>query len=255
MSERGSSVGARRGGGSRNVQEVTRVGEPRADVDGGEESEVADLYEARGEDVVEEAADEFDGRTRRARAPAGAKDDGGVVAVDQAVIRDRDPMRVVAEMAKHLLRSAERPLGIHDPGVIVEALATAAGGAIIGIVLELTRGEQRGEFGQKFAAEECAEDMHGKQKRGRGRNPARTIARESAARDETVNVGMKVELAGPGVEDGRDRELRRLGEPCGSRASASSVAAALLSRGAYKRARFRRTSPCSSLGRVKTTWK
>ena len=51
-------------------------------MDSGEEAEVTDLDEARGEDVIEEAADEFDGRTRRARPPAGAKDDGGVVAVD-----------------------------------------------------------------------------------------------------------------------------------------------------------------------------
>jgi hypothetical protein len=53
-----------------------------ADVDGSEETEVADLDEAGGEDVVEKAADEFDGRAGRVGAPAGTKADGGVVEVD-----------------------------------------------------------------------------------------------------------------------------------------------------------------------------
>ena len=194
---------------------MTGVSEPCAGVDGSKEAAVANLHEAIREDMVEEAADEFDGRTGRAVAPAGAKDDGVIVEVDEAVIRDGDAMRVVPEIAKDLLRSAEGTLGVHDPGVIVQALAPAAGGAIIGIVLELTCGEQRGESREKLAAEEFAEDMHGKQKRGGSRNPARAVKRESPARDETVDVRMKVELAGPGVEDGRDRELRRLGEPAG----------------------------------------
>ena len=72
-----------------------------------------------------------------------------------------------------------------------------------------------GEAGEEFAAEERAEDMDGEEKVGRRRNPARAVERESAAGDDAVDVRMKQERAGPGVQDRGDRELRGLGEPLG----------------------------------------
>ena len=40
-----------------------------------------------------------------------------------------------------------------------------------------------------------------------GRTPPPMVGRETAGRDDAVDVGMKLELPGPGVEQGRDAEL------------------------------------------------
>ena len=65
----GAPGSLRRAGDGGGGEQVAGVREARVDVDGGEEAEVADLHEAVGKDVLEKAADEFDGRTRRALAP------------------------------------------------------------------------------------------------------------------------------------------------------------------------------------------
>ncbi len=79
---------------------------------------------------------EFDGRTGGVRAAAGAKDDGRIVDVDEAVVRDRDAMGVLVEIAKDLLRAAEGTLGVRDPTLSVEALPAPPRGAIGRVVVE-----------------------------------------------------------------------------------------------------------------------
>jgi hypothetical protein len=88
------------------------------------------------EEVFEEAADEFDGMTRRAAVTAGAKDQGLVVEMEQAAVGDGDAMGVVAEIAKDLLRSAEGALGVNDPALVVEPLAATTRGAWLRGVVE-----------------------------------------------------------------------------------------------------------------------
>ena len=43
------------------------------------------------------------------------KADAAVLEADQSAIGDRHPMGVTAEISEHLLRAAERTLGVHNP--------------------------------------------------------------------------------------------------------------------------------------------
>ena len=82
---------------------------------------VADAMESRGEDVEEESPDELLGRERHdfrlivVAVVAPVECDLPVFDIHDALIGNRDPVRVTAEVVHHLLRSGERCLGVDDP--------------------------------------------------------------------------------------------------------------------------------------------
>ena len=82
---------------------------------------VADAMESRGEDVEEESPDELLGRERHdfrlivVAVVAPVKCDLPVFDIYDAMIGNRDPVSVAAEVVHHLLRSSERRLGVDDP--------------------------------------------------------------------------------------------------------------------------------------------
>ena len=86
-----------------------------------QEAIVADAMESRGEDVEEEAPDELLGRERHdfrlivVAVVAPVECDLPVFDIHDAMIGNRDPVRVAAEVVHHLLRSGERRLGVDDP--------------------------------------------------------------------------------------------------------------------------------------------
>ena len=211
--ERRSGGLVAREAGSGCGKQVAGVGEACVDVNGGEEAEVTDLDETVGKDVLEKAANELDRVARRGGMPAGAKDDARGVGVDEAGVRNGDAMGVATEVAVHLLRSAKGTLGVDDPTGVVQAPASATSGASLIGVTEVPAGLECGEAGEEFAAEERAEHMDGEEKGGRCRNPACAVEGESAAGDDAMDVRMKLEFAGPGVQDTGDRELRGVLEP------------------------------------------
>ena len=77
-------------------------GELCVDVAGGEQAVMADLDEAFGEDVEDEASKKLVGRESDLRRTACAKGDAVLVEGDEAVIADADTMGVLAEVAKDL---------------------------------------------------------------------------------------------------------------------------------------------------------
>ena len=81
---------------------------------------MANLDEAGGQDVEEEAADELVRAERDGLAVLGGKADGVVVDGHEALIGDADAVGVAAEVAEDLLRRRRRALGVDDPVPAVE---------------------------------------------------------------------------------------------------------------------------------------
>ena len=76
---------------------------------------MADLHEATREDMEEEAPNELVRRERDAAAALGRETNAVGIDALQALIGKTNAMRVAAEVAKDLLRPAERALGVDDP--------------------------------------------------------------------------------------------------------------------------------------------
>ena len=82
---------------------------------------MANAHEATGHDVQEKPAQEFVGVQRQdlhavvVGVVLPPKPDAAVAVIDQSIIRQRDAMRVAAEVVEYLLGTGEGPLRIHDP--------------------------------------------------------------------------------------------------------------------------------------------
>ncbi len=139
-------------------------------------------------------------------AVLGPKRDGGGRDGDKALIREADAVGVAAEVLEESLRPPEGPLHVDEPGGLVESAAGAPWRCGIGR-RELAAGEALLKAGEHLAPKECAQDFDGEEMSLSGGTPSATVGRETAGRDDAVDMGMKLELPGPGVEHGRDAEL------------------------------------------------
>ena len=89
----------------------------------GEEAEVADTHKAARQQVQEEATQELiDAQSHQPLlvAASGVAPAKGHVALgesNQSAVGNGDTMGVGAEIAQHMFRPAERPLGVDDPVV------------------------------------------------------------------------------------------------------------------------------------------
>ena len=87
----------------------------------GQQAEVADLDEARGQDVEQEAADELDrieGHDLDAVVVFGVAPAEAYLAVneiEEPAVSDGDAVGVAGQVLQHMLGSAEGWLGIDDP--------------------------------------------------------------------------------------------------------------------------------------------
>ena len=106
-----------------DMQQLAAAGEFVFAVAVGEKAEVADANEAGGQDVEQEAAEEFDGvesesffgATVAVVFPAEA--DTPLFDLQQAMIGDSDAMSVAAEVVDDLGGAAEGALGVDDPAL------------------------------------------------------------------------------------------------------------------------------------------
>src|SRR5207244_2752622 len=210
---------------------------------GREEAEVADLDEADGEDVEEEAADEFV-RRQAHRAPVlGGEAHARLVGGEQAVVREPDAMGIAAEVAEDLGGAGKRPLRVDDPVVAVELLLQVHEGPWVGErgagagEIESAARVLAGEGGHELPAEQPGGHAHGQEMGATAADAAGAGGREAAAGHEAVEVGMELEVTGPGVEDGghaetgaetvrveAEREERAGGRPEEEREQAPTVA-------------------------------
>src|SRR5437870_2341278 len=145
---------------------------------GREEAEVADLDEADGEDVEEEAADEFV-RRQAHRAPVlGGEAHARLVGGEQAVVREPDAMGIAAEVAEDLRGAGKQPLRVDDPVVAVELLLEAHEGPWVGErgagagEIEAAPRVFAGERGQELPAEQPGEHAQGQEMGATTADPA-----------------------------------------------------------------------------------
>src|SRR6266545_2010001 len=103
-----------------------------AEIAAGQQAVVADLDEAVGQNVEQEAADEFLRGHGDAFAVLGTKADAVFVERDQPVIREAHAMRVPPEIPEDLLRTGERVLRVHHPVLAVEGVLQPTEDAAVG---------------------------------------------------------------------------------------------------------------------------
>ena len=186
----------------------------------GEETEVADTDETTREYMQQEATQEFvDVQSEKSLfvlvgGVSPAEGDLVVQEGNEPAIGNRHAMGVSAEIAKHLIGSAERRLAVDHPSQREKltdqtpeqpGLSQAAKEAV---ELELSGSVSLLERFEKLAAEDLAENRFGEKEAVIvGAHPVRVIARQAAGGDDAVNVRMMLQLLIPGVEDAEEADL------------------------------------------------
>jgi hypothetical protein len=254
----GAARRGRPGDGGAGGEQGSGGGELGGDVARGEQAMMADLDEALGQNVQHEAAEEFVGSQGHPSVAAGTEGDGALVEGDETVIGQAHPVGVSAEIAKDLVAVAEGRFAVHHPALVAELVtevleAVAVGGGRGGAdEPELAEGVGAAQGSEHLAAEQGAEDAHRKEKVGRGGDPALAVARQAASGDDAVDVGVKAQVAPPGVQDAGDAEVGA--EPLSSRPSSRSVSAPQAKSMSNTTSGLTMARRRSSRGRVNTTW-
>jgi hypothetical protein len=106
----------------------TGEGEFGIDVACGIQAEVSDFYEGARQDVKKESAHEFQGRESTDLLAARAENDFIVVDVEQALVRDGNPVGVKTKVAKEGVGFAEGCLGVDHPVLLVERILESGEG-------------------------------------------------------------------------------------------------------------------------------
>ena len=140
----------------------------------GEKSEVADAHEAGWQQMEQESAQELldiQSHEPLLVAMGGVSPLEGDVALgesDQSAVGDGDAMGVGAQIAQHMFRPSEGPLGIDDP-VMAEQYAQPccegarlSQGQKVAVELEHAAMEGAAKSGDELAAEDAAEHLDGK---------------------------------------------------------------------------------------------
>lgn len=176
----------------------------------GKQSVVPDPHEALGQDVEQEAADELNDVEVHHLLFVGI---GGVAVAERnailfdaqdAVVGDRDAMRVGAEIGKHSFGSCERGLRVNDPVATAQLVAEPRNGSV---VAEFSALEGALEAVEEFGAEDLGECANRKQKTFVTRGEEVLLVRgQRASRHDAVQMGMQREVLCPSVEDRGDAE-------------------------------------------------
>jgi len=164
-----------------------------------EETEIADLDETLGQDVLEEAVDELFSREGAERDLAGsgravAKGDLVVFELDQAAVADGDTEDVGSQVLEGSVAVADR-FAVDDPILLPDIGWDGVGEA----------GFLKGVM--EFGPEDSGEGFDGEQEVMVGREPGAVIGGQPTGRDEIVNVRMVGQVASPGVQDADQTEL------------------------------------------------
>ena len=112
------------------------------------------------------------------RGVAPSEGDVAIGESDQPGVRDGDAMGVGAEIAQHMFRSSEGPLGVNDPVVAEQYSQPCSEGARMSqrqkfaVKLKLTSMEGYAESGDELAAEDAAEYADGQEEGTPGGDPS-----------------------------------------------------------------------------------
>ena len=260
---RGASAG---GGTVRRSKQSSGEGESRGPTVIGEKAKLSNADEAAREHVLDEAPEKLHGGERHratltvVRIVLPAKRDALAVKREQAVIADRDSMRIPAEIPEHGGGSAEGRLRIDDPVGAKQRVDKRVP------VSRFAKGGGRAAEIQFAARVRAAQSRQRTCRETPDSRPSR--ARRSSRISGAPSVGDPVRSLRPGRRSARADAGRgfvprcggcsRNRSPhrgvCGSAATSSSVAALARNSRSYRSAALRRHSGLSECGSVKTTW-
>jgi hypothetical protein len=139
--------------------------------------------------------------------------DGLPIEGEQAVIGDRDPMRVSAEIPENVHRAMKGGFGVDNPILSMEPAQKAM--KLLGVgqqrrrpgTVKTAAPVEAFQTGAELTAEDAAEDLYRKKERITRPNPAAMVWRESAGGNHAVNVRMEQKILSPGVQDTDDSDL------------------------------------------------
>jgi hypothetical protein len=121
---------------------------------------------------------------------------------------------VAGEITQHMMRAAERRLGIDDP-VLTEQGAQE--GTECFLILEgfertgereLTHLKSSLQSGDELTAEDATQYADGQEEGIAGMDPAGVIWRETSSWDQTMDMRMSQQILAPGMQDGEESDLR-----------------------------------------------
>jgi hypothetical protein len=175
----------------------------------GQEAVVADSDEAAGEHVEKETLEELDRSQSHdlllvsVSAVLPAERDLILLHGNQALIGERDPVRVASQVIDNLVRAGHGRLRVDHP---ILSCGRREGGRNIGSLrcTETTRTPGFLEGREKLSTEDDREDLHGEEEAGFRGDPPVACGGGAAAGDDRVDVGVKEQGLGPGVQD-RDK--------------------------------------------------
>ena len=133
--------------------------------------------------------------------------------IQQSMVGNRDSVGVAAQVVHHLLRSGEGRFGVNDPFQVVQRIEITA--ESLGILKGRER-RKEAEFagvegllqiGQEQSAEPAGQHPYGQEEIGAARNPAGTVGRDPATRNDTMQVGMKEQVLSPTVQYREEADL------------------------------------------------
>ena len=150
----------------------------------------------------------------RQHGPVVLPFEGHALLVERDQPRVGDAVGVAREIGENGLGSGEGPLGVDDPLGPARSREDGVEGALVGERGEIAEeGEaashmQGREPFEKQAAEETRQNAHGEEEAGRAGDPARSVRRQAAARNDDVDMRMMGERRAPGVQHGGEADAR-----------------------------------------------
>jgi hypothetical protein len=129
------------------------------------------------------------------------------------MVGDGHAMGVPAEILEHIVGTAEGWFGVDDP--VFSEQWSEPGSEDLGLreqsqiagEVQLVMLKSRLETGDELAAKHTSEYLDGEKEARARSNPAGVIEREPAGGDNTVDMGIKLELLVPGVEHAEEADL------------------------------------------------
>jgi len=129
------------------------------------------------------------------------------------MVGDGHTMGVTAEILEHIVGTAEGWFGVDDP--VFSEQWSEPGSEDLGLrkhsqiagEVQLAMLKGRLKTGDELAAKDAPEHCDWEKESRAGPNPAGVIEREPAGGDDTMDMGMKLELLIPGVQHTEEADL------------------------------------------------
>jgi hypothetical protein len=129
------------------------------------------------------------------------------------MVGDGHAMGVSAEILEHIVGAAEGWFGVDDP--VFSEQRSEPGSEDLGLreqsqiarEVQLAMLKGRLESGDELAAKHASEYLDGEKEARAGSDPAGVIEGEPTGRDDTVDMGMKLEFLVPGVKHAEEADL------------------------------------------------